>query len=228
MQRNSRLVIGELRLHGFVPVAFREVYPDSGQIDRLWRYQANLSTSERLHFLNHILRLGPSIYVLFLDSTQRHSAPATVHLTYLKGPTVFARRKKHHLRTIAGPSVASVLSYLHASDDPADVVREMAVLLGRQAQAGIMAEASAQQDRTTDLLSLVKRLEAIAVSRSRALSPAADTAIQWDRLVSHAKSCRSFVSGETYRPEHAIVPDDKRLSLPLDSLLLKSEFGNPY
>jgi hypothetical protein len=49
----------------------------------------------------------------------------------------------------------------------------------------------------------------------------------WEALIGRAIACRSFISGETYDTSLATVPDDKRLSLPLDPHLVVADFGKP-
>jgi hypothetical protein len=242
-----------LREHGILPTVVRAVRLRPPQTAAaLWRYQANVATSERLRLLELIMASGPSVYVLVHDARPRTAAPATVHLTYLKGTAIVANRRQRHLRTLAGPPIANILTYVHVSDDPADLLREMAVLFDRATVVGIFAELEACQDRTVEALALIGRLEravpcgmlgkdadellrnAIAqavLDHGRPDGAASEEVLlrrRWREIVERAKKCRSFITGERYDPKDATVPDDKKLSLPLDAALIFSDLGARY
>src|SRR5580658_1224326 len=153
-------ILPALRDLGFVPIAARSVRLSLDQTRELWRYQANVSTRERLRLLDLIMTSAPSLYILFRDATERVSAPATVHLTYLKGTAIVENRRKWHLRTMAGPKVANIVSYVHVSDDPADMVREIALLFPRRQWLDLMNEAEQATDRTEKVRSLLAALQA--------------------------------------------------------------------
>jgi len=239
-----RRILPTLRAHGLVPVAVRVVRPDSAQTVRLWCYQANVSTPQRLQLLDELMTSGPSLYLVLRDDRPRVLTPATVHATYIKGPTLTHKRRADHLRSLAGPPVANLLSYIHAADDPADWVREMAVLLAPMALADLLAEVEAQQDRTAQAIAHIARCEvearrlAVGPPRPDAANLTANDAggadlpplfqvERWSVFVEAAARCRSFVSGETYDTRLATVPDDKRLSLPVDPHLIRDELGSP-
>jgi hypothetical protein len=245
-------VLPVLRELGFVPVAAAAVQPSLDQTRQLWRYQANVSTPERLRLLDLIMTSGHSLYILFHDLTRRLSAPATVHLTYLKGTAIVQNRRKWHLRTLAGPKVANILSYVHVSDDPADVLREIALLFPRRRWWELVKEAQQALDRTEDVRLLLARLQACLpkalLERCNdnllaGVDPSNDLAWErilnteclllcetevrwrWWHIVARSRRCRVFVSGNSYDGRAATVPDDKDLSLPLDGHLIFRELG---
>ena len=244
-------VLPVLRSLGFVPIAACPIRLTLAQTRELWRYQANVSTTERLRLLDLIMTSGQSLYILFRDTTVRETAPATVHLNYLKGTAIVKNRRRWHLRTIAGPLVANIVSYVHVSDDPADMVREMAVLFSPLQRLEIIKEAEQVIDKTDKVLSLLTQLQSnvptnLLEGNSRlqlAKRPATtwgknhilntenlflsetDTLIRWRYIVGHSKQCKVFIDGDTYVGANAIVPDDKELSLPLDSHLIFQELG---
>jgi len=228
--RQAAAVLPVLRDLGFVPVVARQVAPELAQTSRLWRYQLNVSTPERQRLLQRLMSAGPSIYLLFRDLSVRTSAPATVHMTYLKGTAILANRRRWHLRTLAGPRVANLLSYVHVSDDPADLLREMRVLFDAQRCRSILSELQAGQDRTSAALRLLADLEA-ATPRDLLEGQApprpgeAPAVAEWREIIRLAKDCPMFVGGDSYRGRDAIVPDDKELSLPLDGHLIFRELG---
>lgn len=245
-------ILSSLRDLGFVPVATRPVWLTLGQVHELWRYQANVSTRERLRLLDLIMTSGYSLYILFRDVTKRQLAPATVHLTYLKGTAIVENRRKWHLRTMAGPKVGNILSYVHVSDDPADVLREMALLFPRHQRINLLKEAQQVVDRTEMVRSLLTDLQSdvpkglldcrslTSCAADKQLNEQAwfrilnteglllsDTEVQkrWSIIVSRGKTCKVFIDGNSYDGRTAMVPDDKEFSLPLDSHLVFSDLG---
>jgi nucleoside diphosphate kinase len=245
-------ILPALRDLGFVPIAARSVRLSLDQTRELWRYQANVSTRERLRLLDLIMTSAPSLYILFRDATERVSAPATVHLTYLKGTAIVENRRKWHLRTMAGPKVANIVSYVHVSDDPADMVREIALLFPRRQWLDLMNEAEQATDRTEKVRSLLAALQAdgpkdlLYRDNARSLPSEnrlhtrvwnrilntsgltlfeAETRHRWRYIVERSKRCKVFVDGNSYDGRSATVPDDKELSLPLDGHLILREVG---
>ncbi|WP_316192493.1 MULTISPECIES: nucleoside-diphosphate kinase [unclassified Bradyrhizobium] len=234
--RQSTRIFAMLRLHGFIPVAAQEVQVRCSQVEELWKYQFNVATAERRSLLKRLLAISPSVYIMLHDVKWRSSAPATVHLTYLKGTAVVANRKRWHLRTLAGPPIANLLSYVHVSDEPADVLREMAVLFDVPTQISMFQQLDAGVDRTTEAMTLIRKLEALAPRDALtgmgqpSFGDEQNLEVQklrrgWKDIVERARVCRSFVSGETYVGKEAIVPDDKELALPLDGHLIFQELG---
>lgn len=245
-------ILPVLRELGFIPVAAAAVRLSLYQTRELWRYQANVSTLERLRLLDLIMTSGHSLCVLFHDVTRRVSAPATVHLTYLKGTAIVKNRRKCHLRTLAGPKVANILSYVHVSDDPADVLREIALLFPGRRWLELLKAAAEALDRTEEVRSLLAHLQA---RQPKALLECSDTAVpvamdrpndlewqrilntdgvdlgemevrrRWRHIVARSGRCQVFISGNSYDGRLTTVPDDKDLSLPLDDHLIFRELG---
>ena len=239
--RSSAAVFPVLREHGIYPVAARLVHLDANMTHDMWKYQFNVATPERQLLLKRIFATGPAVYVVLRDCNLRALAPAPVHITYLKGTAIVANRRRWHLRTVAGPHIANLLSYVHVSDDPIDVVREMAVLFDASARHALLCAIDAGQDRTSDCIDLIHRLETqtprsaleaappmCARDREERESIEYRRLREWRSIVRDAQVTRSFVTGETYRTMDAIVPDDKRLSLPLDGHLIFPELGQRY
>jgi hypothetical protein len=245
-------ILPVLRDLGFVPVALAAVRLSLAQTRELWRYQANVSTRERLQLLDLLMTSGHSLYILFHDVTRRVSAPATVHLTYLKGTAIVANRRKAHLRTLAGPKVANILSYVHVADDPADLMREIALLFPRRRWLKLLKEAEQALDRTEDVRSLLRHLQVCsprqllehsnAILLADASQPDAcawerilntqglplsevEVRWRWQHIVEVSDACKVFVTGNAYDGRTATVPDDKESSLPLDGHLVFTELG---
>jgi hypothetical protein len=249
LARRSRSLFPVLRAHGLIPVAVRRIRIMGEQAGLLWRYQANVMTPAHCLLLQRLLAAGPSIYVILKDYSERKSTPATGHLTYLKGPTLMTRRRPLHLRSLAGPAVANILSYLHVADDPADFLRELATLFPTSLFLELLREAAAGQDRTGAALAALEAAE-LGAPRDLLLGGAGglsgsgygygceenlrgspeDMLVRrnWTEILSCAPANISYVSGEVYDTRAAWVPDDKKYLARLDSHLLRAALGRGF
>jgi hypothetical protein len=237
--RRSRSIFPVLRTHGLIPVSVRRIHIRPEQAALLWRYQANVMTPGHILLLQRLLAAGPSIYIVLKDHSRRGSTPATGHVTYLKGPTLMSRRKPLHLRSLAGPAVANILSYIHVSDDPADFLRELAVLFRASALVEILLQAAAGQDHTPEALALLDAAELYAPKgvlagagnaswNEESLASALEelpVRREWAEILSSARRNISYVSGEVYDTRAALIPDDKRYLARLDSHLIRVDIG---
>lgn len=105
----------------------------------LWRYQWNRATPERMAASLSIGALGPSTLVVLHDrQSAQGSAPAAARLWSLKGSASPNGRSPHSLRSVLGVQ-GRYFGYVHVPDEPADVVRELAVLLGTPAMCRLLA-----------------------------------------------------------------------------------------
>ena len=234
--KQSRNIFEILNSRGIFPCAVRRISVSEAQVEKLWRYQLNVATPERKELLKKIMGAGDSVYMLFRDTSARYMAPATVHLTYLKGTARIDSRKEGHLRTAAGPAVANIFSYLHISDDPADLIREMGLLFDAEGTRELFREALQCNNRLAQAKNIISSLEALIPDGafSKEVSQSGVTRIEdvpaislWQEIIREAIHCTSFISGETYIGADAIVPDDKEHSLRLDGHLAVPHLGEP-
>ncbi len=226
-----------LKKHGFFPCAVRVISISEKQVEALWRYQWNVATTERQNLLKRIMTAGQAIYLLLKDETVRKSAPATVHLSYLKGTSRIDRRKLGHLRTAAGPAIANIFSYLHIADDPADVLREQALLFSDEEVTTLMKEsmsASNKQDMVNQKLSTLERLIPTGTFSLELLKTELDSGDAfsevlrtWQSIIRDSLDCINFITGDAYEGKDAIIPDDSSYSLPLDEHLVCPDIGPP-
>jgi nucleoside diphosphate kinase len=129
-------VASRIDAKGFVAVGAAVVRLGRADVRALWWWQLKRATAERLLLLEAVAGLGPGLVVLY-----RHpdGDPAR-RLTRLKGGNDPAGRAPDSLRSVAG-SPNRLLTMVHTSDDPADVVRELAVFLPWRERAALVASA---------------------------------------------------------------------------------------
>ncbi|MEJ8654709.1 nucleoside-diphosphate kinase [Streptomyces sp. MS1.AVA.3] len=136
-------VVEQIARAGFMPMGACVVQLTRAEVRALWWWQLKRATAERLLLLDAVAELGPGLLVLY-----RHSGgdPAR-RLTQLKGGNDPAGRPANSLRSVAG-SPNRVLTMVHTSDDPLDVVRELAVFLPWRERAALVASAWARDPYT--------------------------------------------------------------------------------
>jgi nucleoside diphosphate kinase len=129
-------VAGRIDAAGFVAVGAAVVRLGRADVRALWWWQLKRATAERLLLLDAVAALGPGLVVLY-----RHpDGDPAQRLTRLKGGNDPAGRAADSLRSVAG-SPNRLLTMVHTSDDPADVVRELAVFLPWRERAALVASA---------------------------------------------------------------------------------------
>ncbi len=129
--------LGALRRHDFVPIAHSRVQFDRLMIRELWRFELNLATLSRLDTIDRLLTVSPSLLVLLRDDS-RTPGTAAERLSALKGPSLLHLRKDFHLRHAIGAR-DGLLNFIHTPDEPADVVRELGVLLDREQRRQLLS-----------------------------------------------------------------------------------------
>lgn len=113
----------------------------------IWRFQWNTATSDRLR-LFALKNRGESCAILLLrrPAVDHQGIPASVHLASIKGSSAFIeRRQATDLRTVLDiPNRA--LTYIHCTDEPADVLREFVSLMPDNER--LIAQLLGGQDRS--------------------------------------------------------------------------------
>lgn len=131
-------VLARVEADGFTPVGASAVRLERAGVRALWWWQLHRATAERLLLLDAVVELGPGLLVLY-----RHpGGDAARRLTRLKGGNDPAGRPADSLRSVAG-SPNRLLTMVHTSDDPLDVVRELAAFLPWRERAALVASAHA-------------------------------------------------------------------------------------
>ena len=148
--RGGRRVIDAVRELGLAPIAVARFRFDRHTTRETWRYQLNIATRERIDVMDMIMPFGESVYVL-LQQTTPTEIPATTRLSAAKGSSLPAGRRPGQLRWIAGPAQASVLTYVHVADEPADIIREMAVFFDRPERIRLLDRLDSGEDAGAQL-----------------------------------------------------------------------------
>lgn len=94
----------------------------------LWKYSWTKATVDRMRLHVEMSRGAPS-YLLLVRGRGRNRSPVPLscRLSELKGSSDAKRRGIHHLRTALG-MCNRMISFVHVSDEPADVLRELGLL----------------------------------------------------------------------------------------------------
>lgn len=141
-------------------------------IRSLWYFQWNLATPHRRRLAALFLEDADAL-VLLVRPEHDPEVPASVELTRLKGPTDPGARRPGQLRHLLGRH-SYLLNLVHTPDEPADVLRELAVHFDDTARDRLLRCALAGEDRTAEALELTGRLYAAAKPRNLDFEPAVD------------------------------------------------------
>lgn len=117
---------------GLRPVAVETFTYDRMKVREGWRYQLNIATRDRIDVMDMILTGSESILLLYMQDTPDSILPTSVWLSAMKGPSHPSARHPHHLRAMLGPAQQSVLTFVHISDEPADIIRELGAFLSSE------------------------------------------------------------------------------------------------
>lgn len=215
---------------GFFPVAF-DVVPFAGPtIHALWRYQIRRNTIDKIRLYTRWIAQVPAMVVAFRRAGL-HDAPASVELSALKGPALVARRSGNDLRTFLG-SPNSILNFLHSADEPADIVREIAILVPAARRRAFIAalganpeDPSVAQAARTAAKPIIPRLvdpaaagKAIAERLRRVATPEASAAV-----AKIEKVLAGGVAFDLYAFEIACLESVNDID-PVDMFVFGSEF----
>ncbi|MFD2474334.1 nucleoside-diphosphate kinase [Amycolatopsis silviterrae] len=164
-----RPVLDWLAKQGFAVQAVQRPAFTGFRWREMWRYQLTSATVDRLA-LNDLIYVGSGLLLLLRDE-RPGPMPATMRLASLKGSADLSKQKPGTLRALLRQHNRN-FSYIHVADEPADLVRELGLLLDpaqrREALHGLAS------DRPTGLPLLEEALAAEAAATPRTFD--ADTA----------------------------------------------------
>ncbi|MFB9924788.1 nucleoside-diphosphate kinase [Amycolatopsis halotolerans] len=147
--------------NGFVPVATTRLRYTRHSMREVWRYDWHIYTVDRLQLCTFYYLTNDVLLFLARDVRPAAGLPATVRLCELKGVGDPAQRKPHHLRTKLNPP-NRILNFVHVGDEPADIVRELAIFLDRPERLRFLEELRAHlaEDRTAQARAEIAAIEA--------------------------------------------------------------------
>ncbi|WP_431043044.1 hypothetical protein ACQUSR_14890 [Streptomyces sp. P1-3] len=126
--RRYRPALDALRDNGFRPVDVVRFRHNRLTVRETWRFQLNFASRERIDAMDLVLGTADSVLLVLRDERWTpDSVPAAVRLTALKGPSDPAQRRPEHLRSRLG-AVNGLFNFTHTSDEPIDVMREIAIV----------------------------------------------------------------------------------------------------
>lgn len=127
-----------LAARGFTPLVAHPVRLDRHVTRWLWLYRFNVASVERVRVHDLVHEAGDSFLVLLRDERAGgRPIPGTVRLTAAKGSSRPERRTGDQLRAHLRND-DRILNFLHTSDEPADLVRELGILLDRPARRRVL------------------------------------------------------------------------------------------
>lgn len=92
----------------------------------LWKYQWPAASIERV-FLSQTLMSYSESMVLILKNSKYNKSFLSTYLSSLKGSANETERKSNNFRSVLKP-INRMLNYIHTSDEPADMIRELGIL----------------------------------------------------------------------------------------------------
>jgi hypothetical protein len=126
---------------GFVPVATASVPISRSAAHHLWRFQWNAATTDRVELTNLVNARSESMLIVLRDMVAG-PVPTAIKLWKMKGSAYAHRRTEEHLRTALGMH-SRMLGFVHTPDEPADLVRELSILLDPRALTQLLRAAIA-------------------------------------------------------------------------------------
>lgn len=138
-----------LRDNGFRIAAVRRMSVNRHQARALWYYQWNIASTERRHLADLLVTISDAVLLVLHADTD--DLPTAVTFCDRKGPTAPSQREPGHLRHLLG-RYTYLLNLVHSPDDPADVVRELAIYFDEPERKTLFGELSESADRSADAM----------------------------------------------------------------------------
>lgn len=166
-----RPVLGWLAGQGFAVQAVRRPALTGLRWREMWRYQLTSATVDRLA-LNDLIYDGPGLLLLLRDE-RPGPMPATMRLASLKGSADLAQQKPGTLRALLRQHNRN-FSYIHVADEPADLIRELGLLLDPTQRREVLNGLASSDPAGLLLLEEALAAEAAAIPRTFDASAAAE------------------------------------------------------
>ena len=158
-------ILSFLLRNDFVPLAAARVRYTRHTINEIWRFQWNRATLDRVALAEELYTKGDSLLLVLRDRASGADLPTTVRLATLKGPAHPELQSSRHVRrAVLAPN--RVMTMLHCTDEPADVVRELGILFEQHERADLYrrigsATGDAMMEATTEIRRLEEEVEEV-------------------------------------------------------------------
>ena len=197
-----------LAANGFTVLGALPVHLDARAHRELWRYQLNAAPLPIIRTVDMILSAGPSLFVAVTENTSTNNStntstntspaqaapePATTAARRLGDLKGSSQDRKAYGGSLRGALNCTLLclNFVHAPDEPADLIRELGVLFparrSRNTALALLAGEPSAEDRST-LKTLLTRLHeehpphpldpALALDTLRTADPAAAATLE--------------------------------------------------
>jgi len=159
--RRMKPILEFVTRHGFQPIGFAPFQLTRHSMREVWRYDWHVYPVDRLAFSTLWYTEVDLLLFVLQDLRPQGPLPASVRLARLKGSSVPEKRTAGDMRTLLRPP-NRFLNFTHVQDEPADIVRELGILLDRPERQALLhdLERSLGVDRTTDVLAAIDGIEA--------------------------------------------------------------------
>lgn len=157
--RRYRRALDALLDNGLRPVDVIRFRHNRITIRETWRFQLNFAARERIDAMDLVLGTSDSVLLVLRDERWAPgSVPASVRLTAIKGPSDPAHRRPEHLRSRL-EAVNGLFNFTHTSDEPIDVMREIAILCDWERRHRLRSRIRTAHDAVPEAVSLFECLE---------------------------------------------------------------------
>ena len=213
--RRIHRALDYLAERGFEPLGALRVRIDPRTLREMWRYQLNAAPLSAVRAVDMIMAAGDCLFVPMYDTQglERTGLTAAVRLSDLKGSTRDLNSDLGHglLREALDCTIQS-LNFVHAPDEAADLLRELAVLFGRPDRAEPLRLLSALPSRQAR--DAVRRETARLYSLHPEHPLDLDTSVQALRSAAHDDPSRAAMTARLLLAlEHLPGPEPELLRL---------------
>jgi nucleoside diphosphate kinase len=149
--------------NGFRVVGAYRIPVDRHLARALWYFAWNIASPERRRLAD--LLVGISDVLVLVVHGADGDLPVSVRLTEAKGATDPRKRRPGELRYLLGRH-NYLLNLVHSPDDPADVLRELAIYFDERRRATVIEQACTDADRSADATAIANDLYSHTPARS--------------------------------------------------------------
>lgn len=156
VSRKTRDTLRFVHAAGFEPVYGAPVELTRHSIREVWRHDWHAYPVDRLALATFLYTSAPALLLVLADAWGDDVVPASGRLSDLKGHADPGSRLPGQLRTELRPP-NPVINFVHVADEPADVVRELGILLDRPERRRLLRQL--RRPARNDLGDLLDRLD---------------------------------------------------------------------